>query len=85
MKPHLSLKKDVVFIVLFFILYSLGYAWLVKPKKMVKKSERSTLLQREQNDTVEKQRSQFMLEVKRQDFSSKFDEECTLSSTCTCS
>lgn len=42
-------------IVLFFVLYTIGYAWMIEPKeKSTKMPERNTLLQREQNHTVEK-------------------------------
>jgi hypothetical protein len=43
-------------IVLFFVLYAIGYAGMIEPKKKsAKMLERSTLLQREQNHTTEKQ------------------------------
>ena len=38
-------KKDVVIIVLFFVLYGIGYAWLIEPKeKAAKKKEKETII-----------------------------------------
>lgn len=48
-------KSDITIIVLFFVLYAIGYAWMINPKKKsVKMQERSTLVLREQSHTVEK-------------------------------
>ena len=39
---------DIVIIVLFFVLYSVGYAWLIKPKKnTVRRTERKTIMPQE--------------------------------------
>ena len=47
-------KKDVVIIVLFFVLYGTGYAWLIEPKdKSRKKIEKESIIPKSENQQTE--------------------------------
>ncbi|MBQ8462559.1 MAG: hypothetical protein IJ544_00375 [Prevotella sp.] len=49
-------KTDIAIIVLIFVLYMIGYAWLIEPKKeTAKTTKRTTLLQREPTKKADKQ------------------------------
>ena len=44
-QSRLFYKKDIIIIFLFFILYMIGYAWLIEPKKETeRRTERKTML-----------------------------------------
>ena len=46
---------DKVIIALFFVLYMIGYAWLIEPKeKSEKKTEKNTMMQRPERRQTEK-------------------------------
>ena len=48
-------KTDITIIVLFFVLYMIGYAWLIEPKKeTVKKTEKNTMIQQPESRQTEK-------------------------------
>ena len=54
-QPRLLHKKDVFIIALFFVLYMIGYAWLIEPKdKTVKKMEKNAMMQRQERLQTEK-------------------------------
>jgi hypothetical protein len=54
-QPRLLHKKDIFIIALFFVLYMIGYAWLIEPKdKTVKKTEKNTMMQRPERRQTEK-------------------------------
>lgn len=47
-------KKDVVIIVLFFVLYGIGYAWLIEPKdKTGKKIEKESIIPKSERRQAE--------------------------------
>ena len=47
-------KKDVVIIVLFFVLYGIGYAWLIEPKdKTATKSKKETIIPKSERRQTE--------------------------------
>ena len=47
--------SDVIIIVLFFLLYMIGYAWLIEPKKKVpKRIEKNTMMQQQESRQSEK-------------------------------
>ena len=47
-------KKDVVIIVLFFVLYGIGYAWLIEPKdKTGKKIEEKSIIPKSEKQQTE--------------------------------
>ena len=49
-------KKDVVIIVLFFVLYGIGYAWLIEPKdKIREKTEKESIIPESERRQTEKQ------------------------------
>ena len=51
--PNLK-KKDVVIIVLFFVLYGIGYAWLIEPKdKTATKSKKETIIPKSERRQTE--------------------------------
>lgn len=46
---------DIIIIVLFFLLYMIGYAWLIEPKKKVpKRIEKNTMMQQPERRQIEK-------------------------------
>ena len=48
-------KTDITIIVLFFVLYMIGYAWLIEPKQeTVKKTEKNTMIQRTEGQQTER-------------------------------
>ena len=48
-------KKEVAIIVLFFVFYMIGYAWLIEPKaKSEKKTEKNAMMQRSESQQTEK-------------------------------
>ena len=48
-------KKEVAIIVLFFVLYMIGYAWLIEPKeKPERKVENNAMMQRPERRQTEK-------------------------------
>jgi hypothetical protein len=51
--PNLK-KKDVAIIVLFFVLYGIGYAWLIEPKdKTWKKTEKDSIIPKSESRQTE--------------------------------
>ena len=49
-------KKDIVIIVLFFVLYGIGYAWLIEPKdKIREKTEKESIIPESERRQTEKQ------------------------------
>jgi hypothetical protein len=54
-QPRLFHKTDIVIIVLFFVLYMIGYAWLIEPKKeTTKKTEKNSVMQQPESRQTEK-------------------------------
>ncbi len=48
-------KTDITIIVLFFVLYMIGYAWLIEPKKeTTKKTEKNAVMQRPERRQTER-------------------------------
>ena len=48
-------KKEVIILVLFFVLYMIGYAWLIEPKKeMTRKTEKKIMMQKQERQQAEK-------------------------------
>ena len=48
-------KTDITIIVLFFVFYMVGYAWLIEPKQeTVKKIEKNAMMQRSESQQTEK-------------------------------
>ena len=48
-------KKDIVIIVLFFVLYGIGYAWLIEPKdKIREKTEKESIIPESERRQTEK-------------------------------
>lgn len=51
-------KTDITIIVLFFVLYMVGYAWLIEPKKeTVKKTEKETMMPQPERRRAEKRQT----------------------------
>ena len=51
-------KKEVAIIVLFFVFYMIGYAWLIEPKaKSEKKTEKETMIQQPEGRQTEKRQT----------------------------
>ena len=48
-------KKEVIILVLFFVLYMIGYAWLIEPKKeTTRKTEKKIMMQKQERQQAEK-------------------------------
>ena len=48
-------KAEITIIALFFVLYMIGYAWLIEPKQeTTKKTEKKTMMQRQERQQAEK-------------------------------
>lgn len=51
-------KTDITIIVLFFVFYMIGYAWLIEPKgKTVKKAEKNAMIPQQESRQTEKRQS----------------------------